>query len=390
MADLFGAPQGIIASNELANTNMLSGLKAQEMLGTIAMQPAEMSLKQSQARLYGAEAGQKELANQNALMMLGLQKDFMQQQLDTAKTTATQNAGEQGRLATVADLPAHVLDPNAPPPSIADPLEKFAAYAVSRGVPPMMMTDTFEKIAAIKEKEGVGAYRSAQANEIAYKQTQEKLTRLGGVATAAIASPQQFAQAMLDPETAAMLPKGMNLLTYEQALPHLQHISTAALTTVQQNTVARQFQTDAEKKALDASTIAKNKSTAAAADARTALTTTYRDNVVKNGGTGTAEAKDAKESATTARDNADAAKFRLANPIAPLDPSARTIGNTYSSADGLHVFKWVKDPATGKVGGIPVNVPVPRALRKAADLKASMAAAAPIVNAPETADMTGE
>lgn len=379
----WGAPGGIELREAGNRASLASGLQAQKMLGDIAAQPAELQYKQAQARLVGAQATGAETANANALMMLGLDKQFNQEY--NARQTLTDAAANSGVTATVADLRNGSATATLAPTSLYDRSIARIKWMEAQGLPESLIAPERDKVATGLEHQSIASYRSAQTGEINFKQQQARLSQIGGIARAASASPEQFAQAMLNPDTAALLPKGMGMLSYEQALPHLTQIYTSAMTSQQQATEANQAQTRTARTLLDQSTIARNAATASAAVARADLTKTYQTNIVKNGGDKSSSAADARDSANTARDNADAAKFRATYQAAPLDPKQWKVGTSYSNADGTKVAKYA-----GNGQWIPMTVPTPRALRKAT----AMQQAASTVNAPasagETADDTGE
>lgn len=99
-SEMFGAPIGIGAAEADQRENVLGGLAAAKLLGEIEKQPAERALTEAHARLYGAQAGEKEM-------------DLRAQEA-MAKATAS---GEFGGDSA----------------SMADPLFKMAGFAWKNG-----------------------------------------------------------------------------------------------------------------------------------------------------------------------------------------------------------------------------------------------------------------
>ena len=381
MSELFGAPSGIMAAQQ----NQLTGLQAQQAMGQIAMQPAEMSYKQSAARLNNAQAAGSEIQTAQSQAMLDLQRNWManKQEADARQQLVAQGQAS-GRDATVADLGPTGQVSNR---SQADALQQFADFADANGMPPSLMAKTRGEIATIHEHEAVAGYRNSQASFEQFKEQQARLAQIGSIAKAAASGPQQFAQALLDPNTAAMLPQGMNLLSYEQALPHLQHIYQTAQTTQQQLVAERQADVAKVQKQRSTAASAASVAAAEASRARRDLTITYKDAIIKNGGERSTAAKDAKDSAALARKAVTDAKLRAEFPPVPLDPGARSFGKSYTAADGTTRATWQKDPTSGK--GVWVPVTATKALKDASpmvDGPADPGAPDPGLTADDTGD----
>lgn len=349
MADLFGAPNGIIAQQEYQT----QGLQAQKLMGDIAMQPTELGYKQAATRLANAEATDKESNAAAQQQLLELQKDWVSsQRAESERQQLVEGMKGAGRDATVADLGR---DGRVKKVSQADDLEQFANFAAGRGYPPIALAKIRGEIATIREHEAIAGYRNSQAEHDQFKTQQARLDQLGGIAKAAAAGPQQYAQALMDPNTAALLPQGMHLLSYEQALPHLQHIYSSAQTTQQQLAAESKLTAEAAQAERSKAAAAASAAAAEASRARRDLTLTHRDNLIKNGGERSAAAVEAKTAAAEARKAANDAKLRKEFPPVPLDPAARTYGASYTAADGSTRATWMKDPATGKGVWVPLG-----------------------------------
>lgn len=389
MSDLFGTMGGSLEAEANNRATMLSSLQAQQMVGSIAQQPADLQIKQaqatlmgSQARLVSSEATQHEIANQNMQAMLGLDKQFNAEY--NARQQLTQEAAAKGETATVGDLTGGSATATLDPMNLYTKSVARIDWMRQQGVPESLLAPQLKDVAQGIEHLSIAAFRQQEAQKEAFDMASKKRLQIAGIANAAAASPEAFSQAMLDPTTANVLPKGMSMLPYDQALPYLQHIAAAAQTTEQQAQLANK-QAEQQASALrDASTAAKNSATASAARARASLTETYKDAIVKNNGERSAAAVEAKASSTEARDNADAAKFRSTYQTAPLNVKDWKVGTSYSNADGTQVMKYAGMGADGRPQGTVISVPIPRALQKAAAQRRAevLKQASPLVNSP--------
>jgi hypothetical protein len=76
------------------------------------------------------------------------------------------------------------------------------------------------------------------------------------------------------------------------------------------------------------------------------LTQQVKNDIVKNGGEKSAEAKDAKVAAADAKRQATQAALRKEFPPLLIDPAAREPGKIYMMADG-RIARWEVNPAKG-------------------------------------------
>lgn len=378
MADLFGAPQGIIASNELANQNVLSGLKAQEMMGAISMQPAELALKQSQAKLIGAEATQKELLNQQNLGMLKLDEAFQTEW--AARKKLSDLAAASGAIATVADLTKGSATETLKPGSLYEKSVARLKWLEEQGAPEQLLAGERDKLATGMEHEAIAAYRTQQAAKEAETAAASRRTQIGGVAAAAALSPANYSAIMLSPDR-ALLPKELTG-NYATDAPVLNAIATASRT-------AQQLAQQKEKKQeLDASDLRvkavtqRSTATARLAGLKADTQQEILNNLKKYGGETAAATLDQKRTTTAARKAAADAKTAVSFPPLPLDPKLHTPGTTYTTADGRRVVaEGIKgQPLRYRV----VTSPTAAEVRRAAE--ASLAESMPA----ETADETGD
>ena len=332
MADLFGAPVGIIASQENNRQAITSGLANIKTMGDIAQQPAELELKQAQARLFGAEASDKEAAAAASQEMLKLQKEFVE------------GARANGKEATVDDLEPGTGKPK----SQASQLEAFADYASKKGLPPLALAKVREDIAKIYEHEAITAYRSQQALQTEEKRQLEHMQRVSNVAAAAAQSPQNYAYAMLNPETRKLLPPGLSG-NYATDKPILDLVTSAGQDSIKAADLKRKQEDSVQARLRSKAAASASNAAASASQARADLTKQVKANIIKNGGEKSQEAKDAKTVATDAKRAAEQAKLRKEFPPLILDPEAREANKMYMLADG-RIARWEVNPATGKMG----------------------------------------
>lgn len=332
MADLFGAPVGIIASQENNRQAITSGLANIKTMGDIAQQPAELELKQAQARLFGAEASDKEAAAAASQEMLKLQKEFVE------------GARANGKEATVDDLEPGTGKPKRQ----ASQLEAFANFADKKGLPPLALAKVREEIAKIYEHEAITDYRSQQARQTEEKRQLEHMQRVSNVAAAAAQSPQNYAYAMLNPETRKLLPPGLSG-NYATDKPILDLVTSAGQDSIKAADLARKQADSVQLRLRAKAAAALSHASADAATARKELTQQVKADVIKNGGEKSPEAKDAKIAAADAKRQETQAKLRKEFPPLIIDPNAREANKMYMLADG-RIARWEVNPATGKMG----------------------------------------
>lgn len=137
MADMFGAPIGIGQAEADQRQNVMGGLLALHKMGEIEAQPTDLELKKAHARLFNAEAYDKEItAMQNAAMI--------------GPTAEVFGGGTGGGGPGVF----HNGTTGEAPSSMADPLFSLARIAGSRGFL-MKSMDLYTKGVDIVRKESV-------------------------------------------------------------------------------------------------------------------------------------------------------------------------------------------------------------------------------------------
>ena len=203
MADLFGAPQGIIASNELTNQNTLSGLKAVEMLGAIAQQPTDLALKQAELGLRGAQTREyNALAEQKEQAALA-QKRLLKIQERAQIAATNRKVNEQSILTTGLPLTADKLDPitgTVKVESQSAPLEQYVKDILDAGGTEQEVMPIRKEIAEIRQKEAMVLQETATAAQRKGVAAKEQRQALGAEASAILAMDERtYAQWKLDP-----------------------------------------------------------------------------------------------------------------------------------------------------------------------------------------------
>lgn len=364
MAELYGAPVGILAAEANSRANILSNLNAQKTFGEIAMQPAKLEQEIAQTEMFRAHAGlyrsqsaTMETARTAEAEMLQLQQRFLQKERDKeelARGELIAATEAQGRTATINDLPFGGSAQGKKPTS----LERFAAFAEANGAPPLVLASVFKDISKVAEQTAVGDYRAAQARKTDEDAQQARFKQLGGIALAAADNPRSYASIMMDSAARKLLPKELSG-NYQTDAPVLRAIAQSSMTANEQIDNKR-LQAEADSKALRRTAgIAASNANVAASKVNVDLATERLAQLKKNGGDlseATIEAKRAVTDAREAKTRADAAK---ASPAMPLNPKDVQVGKSYTGAGGV-VYDIVGKDASGNPIGRARVVPVKR------------------------------
>lgn len=362
MADLFGAPQGIIASNELANQNLMTGLKARELIGAIEAQPAERLLKEAQARLYGAQAGQLEFQQEQQNRMLALDRAFEAEHQALKELDAA--AAAQGTIATVDHLTNGSAVQTLAPSSLYTKSVDRLRWLERQGVPQSVIAAERDKIVLGQEREAIAAYRQNQAAQLEETAATARRTRIGGIAATAAVNPQNYAAVMLSPDR-ELLPKELTG-NYVTDRPILQTIADSSRTAQQQSAQKlRERELRTTEKRVEAVT-ARSAATARLATARAETQVEVLSNLKKYGGPNAEATLEQKRTTTAAKQQAADAKYNAAFPALPLDPKLHVPGTTYRIADGRRVIaEGVKgEPLRYRVVTSPTAAAVTRAAER--------------------------
>jgi len=326
MAEMYGAPVGIQASDENIRQNIQTGFQAQKLLGEIAMQPEELALKRAQTlntgaltKLHLADAAQKEAAARDTALMrkIDLEVRAEQQAIDQAKLA--------GVDLTVADRPKEGFSTTQ---SAATSLERFAAAAYNKGMPLDMVTPIVEKAAKIRKEEATTLSQST--NAAVHQLTAQKALaeRLGSVASYALQGPTQYAQVRAMGGLPPDLP-----LSFSLAAPLLrQMVATSTTVKDKAELEIKERNAKASEARAAAAQVSANAS-AARAGAYVATSAARRDVLKKALGPGSEEAADAKRATTeAARTRAFKTQLSFAPPV-PLRFIAAHEGRLFTGDD---------------------------------------------------------
>ena len=341
MAELFGAPLGMMAADEQSRQNALVGLEAQKVMNTLALQPSQIALNQAHTGYYGAQTAAENAKVEAASVMQRLGAGFTADQ--KLRQGVIDEQAAKGQTATVADLKGA-----GQKVSTAQPLKDFAAYALGIGAPPTVLEKIYGEIATIEEKEAVGLWRNKESEVAQDKMQRDQRTEVGGIAAAAAESPQQYAAIMMNPELRNRLPKELTG-SYTTDRTVLRAIGQASMDANKQADNRRQqAELDARQANFNAGQ-SKRDAQVALADAQYLLAVERYEQLAKNGQAVTDAGIDAKKAVSAAARARTAAAADKAAPQLPLDSKARVLNKSYTLPDG-RTATWETDPATGKPG----------------------------------------
>jgi hypothetical protein len=341
MAELFGAPVGMLAAGEQSRQNALVGLEAQKVMNTLALQPSQIELNKAHTGYYGAQTAEAQAKADAASVMQRLGEGFTADQ--KLRQGVIDGAAAKGQIATVADLKGA-----GKKVSTAQPLKDFAAYAAGRGAPPMVLEKIYGDIATIEEKEAQGAWRSQEVLASQDKVAREQRTEVGGIAAAAAESPQQYAAIMMNPALRERLPKELTG-DYNTDSRVLRAIGQASMDANKQADNRRQqAELDARQANFKAGE-AKRDAQVSLADVQYLHAFERYEQLAKNGQAVTAAGIEADKAVSAAARARTAAAADKAAPQLPLDSKARVLNKSYTLPDG-RIATWETDPATSKPG----------------------------------------
>jgi hypothetical protein len=363
MADMFGAPIGIGAAETDMRQQVQGALLAQKTLGEIALQPAQQQLTEAHAKLFGAEAEQKAIANRNAESMATLELRFQ----EAERQHVVEGKAARGQVATFADIGLNGQLPKNDPTLR---LQRFLEFAERGGVPETQLLPLRKQLAEITEKGAIASYRNAQAAEQQQKVIKDKAELKGRMAVAALADPSQYqrilAEAIANPDpeisqAAAKLPPTWSPGTARI----LEAVRLQSIDTAKQAELALTKARDASTASLQRASEERAKASSKVADERARLIGTQADLLEKYGGTNTEAAIAAKKSSTAARNLATKAKEKVLYPDAPIDVKARKVDQTYTLPDQSR-WTWKMNPTTGKMDWWRPDEVTPAGVKKAA------------------------
>lgn len=341
MAELFGAPLGMIAANEQSRQNALVGLEAQKVMNTLALQPSKIALDEAQTRYYGAQTDAEAAKTEAASVMQRLGEGFTADQ--KLRQGVIDKVASQGQIATVADLKGA-----GKKVSTAQPLKDFAAYAAGKGAPPTVLEKLYGEISAIEGREAEAAWKNQQVVSDQDKTARDLRTEIGGIAAAAAENPQQYAAIMMNRDLRKRLPPELTG-SYDADRNTLRAIGQASMDANKQADNRRQqAELDARQANFNAGQ-SKRDAAVALADAKYLLTVERFEQLAKNGQAVTDAGLEAKKAVADAARARTAAAQDKATPQLPLDPGSRKLGQSYMLPDG-RTARWEVDPTTKKPG----------------------------------------
>lgn len=343
MADLFGAPLGIMAKEESNRATLKSGLDAVKTMGEIAAQPTDLAYKQSLTRTHMAAADEAEASAAAARAAERVQLQFIEARAEAgARGQLVDGAASQGRLATVADLPPGGSVSKA---SAADELEALADFAKGK-MPPMQRAKILEKAAEIRQKEAAAASSEASAGVNQYKQEVARLGIVGNLAGSAALNEANYRAVMMSPQR-QLLPKELTG-NYRTDAPILRAIEVASQDSIKRADLARKQQDSEATRRLTGANISRVNQTLANLQEQGKQIKLDLKQAEKTGGKYGPAAMEAKRLDAENRKSLIAARNAKNFPPAPLDPEGREFDQVYTARDGKTRAVWSLDPATGK------------------------------------------
>lgn len=339
MADsgMFGAPIGIAAAEDQINQNIRAGLLAQKTLGEISQQPLDAVLKQAHARLYGAEAAQKEAALKD------------QQTMDRLAEIAAANrrAQAQGRTEGTAED----LDAVRNPQSLADPFVEMLRLAQDAGAPPRLTLDLAGKTSTILQREATANAQQALQQERQIKAASERAARVASMAQAALDNPQMYDQ-ILAAAASEGFPVDRMPATFNEGT--LKSLRDLGLSTKDKMELKLKETEEERKKKKDKVDAGRATASIALNEARTKLVTERYNQLKKEGGVNAESVREARNNVARAREATAFAKLDAKYPMAPADAKSWEAGKVYRLPNGSFVRAA---EVNGVKGGIPVSVP---------------------------------
>ena len=345
--ELFGAPIGIQAAEQNARENVLSAVKAQELLGKIAAQPGEMAMTKAQTELYTADAAQK-LEALNALRAQNrLAQDFADYERRAAPVVNA--AASQGRLATADDVIA-AGTPQASP-NVAR-LQRYLKFAEDRGISESTLTPLRKELSTILMQEGSAAHSNAQADadkaRAAGLRSKQIAAWIAGVQQNPAMYPQALAEALnsADPlirQTAAKLPT-----TYNAGL--VERMRRSGIDADKQRELEMKAAEDKSQKTLRDAQAAQAKANTSVAEKRAKLIGIQANAAEKEFGPDSTPTKDLKAAKTKALEAVARAKDAEKFPAAPASAKDYVLGKSYTAPNGKRFTVTGKDAKGEPIG----------------------------------------
>lgn len=349
MADMFGTIGGMFASQEHRRAERAADLEALKTMSEISSQPIKNQLNQAQAEQYRASAGHLEAETAR----LKTEQEAQEKLAAIAQLVAEKHAA--GEIPTTEDLS------DGQPKSLADPFQAQLELAQREGISPIITDKLATTIAGIRQKEAQAAASRATQQLNQMKMMKERLAARGSFAAAALqAGPGQWAQMrqMAVDRTPPGQPSELDKLPqdWNAARPILQAALNESVDGAKHLELAEtRIQNEAQRARMRSSN-AKDVAAVELAKKRGVFIEARAEQLKKNGGGASPEAKRAQEEMALSRRAIREAKDRKEFPRAPLDKKERVVGQTYTGANGAK-YLWDHNPATGEGAWIELAPP---------------------------------
>jgi hypothetical protein len=346
MAELWGAPNGIIAAEEMQRKNFLSGLEAQKVLLDVQEQPVKLDKMRAetlhQLTLSGLNQAQINEKQRVAEMQRAMTEASVAADAELAKRDQLiAGAAVQGRNATVADLGK---DGKVPVNTRTARLEETIRQAEKRGASELDLVPLRKELSTILQQDASALHQTAQAFEqqaLTRIKTQEELASLANYAKK---GPRQYAEAL---QQAMQIP-GVNLSRFPPVwspvvIPMLDAITSGVLKEKDRIDLQIKQQQANAASARAAADQARAGTDAMVASERVKLMQARRARIEASIGDGPGEVSEARRATTELKRQQIAAKDRAEFPQIPLDPSGISINRSYTTMNGEKV-RAVLDP----------------------------------------------
>jgi len=349
MSELFGAPNGIIASDANIRQNITAGLAAAKTLGEIEQQPVELELKRAQvgntnalARYHGAEADKALAAIEKGKRWDAFQRQAVEEDQAKARADAGKRAQGLGGL-TVGDMRPGGF--SAPAATVGTRLMSMAETLQRLGAPPEEVAKFAKEGSLVVQHEAAAEHSKSQVAGEQLKQRGDRSKQLATIANYALQGETQFRTALAsaagDPILAPYLtriPQNFNdarpllaKLVAEGNTMHEKAMEAAADLTAR----SRASEAAAANKRADASVMV--------AGAKFKVLNELYERRVANDGHNTPEAREAAKELTESRRSLREARDAKAFTKIPLSSADVIIGTNYTLANGQKA-KAVSDP----------------------------------------------
>jgi hypothetical protein len=350
MAELYGAPLGIIAHEEMMQKNAVARAQVLKSLGDVQKVPFEIE------KLQAESEHQRALSSLNAAQMRAAARkeqdaqDWRDASEEANKRLALiQQQQMSGRDATVADL----RDGRVPDTSPLGRLRLTLQVAQDRNLDPAIIAGIAAKISEAEKDEAQALSSQAMKAEHEQKTLRSQAENLGAWASHAIKGPQEYAQAMAaarsDPRMAPLV-QALPPTYGAPAAAALRQMIDGSQTIKEQSQMQTQMMTAKAAEARAGAALSQAGTAAMVGAARVENLKASTAKITKELGKNTQEAVDARTELTQARTEAVRARQLKDFPPAPLDPGARRVGRTYTGQDGQR-YTWSQD-AQGRKGWI--------------------------------------